>query len=217
MVALARRRGGEPEGAQLGGGSLPSGFHALPGPASILGANFESSPVGPYVELAIGEPVRAGAHLGMCVTTMVVDSPDSRLGGRLNWGFPKELGKLRWRRAGEERVLQWDERDLEVRATVSGPGFPVVMPVRSIQQRADGLALVPGRLRGWGRRARVEVTVPDGDPLCGLVGRHWGVVVSGACLVVKPARHPSGLRAPLRAPGTAPEPALSLGPSHWGD
>ena len=37
--------------------------------------------MGPYRELAVGQPACLGARLGMCMTTMVVTSVDSRLGG----------------------------------------------------------------------------------------------------------------------------------------
>lgn len=185
----------------------------------VSAARYQESPVGPYAELAVSEPARLGARAGMCITTMVVDSADSRLGGRLNWGFPKELGKLRWEEAGEERSLTWEERKVAARAVPTGPAVPMWLPFRALQRRADGMVVVPGHLRGRARRARVEVEAVDDDPLSGLAGRHWGVLVSGVHLVVDPARRPSGLLTTLRAPLTAPEPALSWRrePTHAGD
>jgi hypothetical protein len=155
----------------------------------------------------------------MCVTTMVVDSHESRIGGRLNWGFPKELGTLHWSTVDEERTLVWEERKIEVRGTPSGPALPVIVPMRALQRRADGVVVVPGRLWGRGRLSRVHIDVPDDDPLAGLAGAHRGLVVSGLKLVVDPARRPAGLTATLRAPLTAPEPALSWGGQngHTGD
>jgi hypothetical protein len=199
--------------------SLPADLHALPGPCSITAARFDQSPVGPYLELAVGEPARLGARPGMCVTTMVVDSADSRLGGRVNWGFPKELGTLQWAAIDEERTLVWEERDIRVSAVPSGPAMPVFVPMRALQRRADGMVVVPGRLWGRGRISRVDVAVPPDDPLAGLAGRHRGLLVSGLHLVVDPARHPTGLTATFRAPLRAPEPALSWGrqPTHAGD
>ena len=191
---------------------LPDDLHRLPGLCTVTAARSEQTPVGPYRELAVADPARLGARPGMCVTTMVVDSVDSRLGGRLNWGFPKELGTLRWEEAGEERSLTWEERKVAVRATPSGPALPTWLPFRALQRRADGMVVVPGRLRGRARRATVEIEALDDDVLAGLAGRHHGVLVSGLHLVVDPARRPSGVLATLRAPLTAPEPALS-----WGD
>jgi hypothetical protein len=148
----------------------------------------------------------------MCITTMAVTSVDSRLGGRVNWGFPKELGTLVWLDEGDGRVLRWEEREIVVRATPVGPPLPVLLPLRALQRRADGPVSILGHARGRGRVARVEVSVPEEDPLAGLAGRHRGLIVAGLRLVVHPARCPVGLTATLRAPLRAPEPALSWGP-----
>lgn len=187
---------------------LPHGLARLPGPVLVVAASYTGSPVGPYLELAVLEPARLGLRPGWCTTTMVVDSPDSRLGGRLNWGYPKELGTLLWSVDGEERVLRWAERDIEVRARPGRVSLPFLVPVRSLQRRDDGPVVVPGRLRGRARLARVDVTAPDDDPLAALSGRHPGVSVAGMRLLVKPARHPVGLTSTLLAPLRAPAPAL---------
>jgi len=142
---------------------------------------------------------------------MAVTSVDSRLGGRINWGFPKELGTLVWLVEGDDRVLRWEERDIVVRATPVGPPLPVLLPLRALQRRADGPVTVDGHARGRGRMARVEISVPDDDPLIGLSGRHRGLMVAGLRLVVSAARRPVGLTATLRAPLRAPEPALTWG------
>jgi Acetoacetate decarboxylase (ADC) len=189
--------------------SLAVGLQPLPGPLVVAASRFTESPVGPYLELSVAEPARLAARIGLCVTLMVVDSPDSRLGGRLNWGLPKELGTLRWLAEADERTLAWEDRDVVVRGVPSGPSVPMVAPVRSLQRRADGLVVVGGHLRGHARPAKVEITAPDDDGLAGLTGCHRGMVVSGLRLVINPARRPAGLTATLRAPLRAPEPALS--------
>jgi len=195
---------------------LPDGLCGLPGPCTFTANRFDDSPVGPYREFAVAQPARLGARAGMCVTTMAVTSVDARLGGRVNWGFPKELGTLVWLDEGDRRVLRWEERDIVVRATPTGPPLPVLCPLRALQRRADGLVSVRGLLRGRGRVARIEVDVPADDPLAGLAGRHLGLMVSGMRLVMHPARRPVGLAATLRAPLRAPEPALSLArPRHY--
>lgn len=186
------------------GAPLPPGVHPLPGPAAVLAARFESSPVGAYLELAVGVPARWGPRPGTCITTMVVDSPTSRLGGRTNWGFPKELGRLAWAADADQRSLVWEDRQIEVRATLGRHSFPFVMPLRAIQRRGDGLVVVPARLRGWGRVGPVEILTPGDDELAPLAGRHHGVVVSGARVVVDPARRPTGLGSPVRVPRAAP-------------
>ncbi len=212
VLAWARGRG--PHGSEL-----PADLRALPGPCWVTAARFETSPVGPYLEFAVSEPARLGARPGMCVTTMVVDSPDSRVGGRMNWGFPKELGKLVWEASGDERTLTWEERGLRVRAVPGGPAVPVFLPMRALQRRADGMVVVPARLRGRARVSRIEIETAEDDPLGGLAGPHRGLLVAGLKLVVDPARRPHGFAATLRAPLRAPEPALSLGGhnGHRGD
>ena len=193
-------------------GDLAEGLRRVPGPCSITAARYDDSPVGPYRELAVGQPAHLGARVGLCITTMVVTSVDSRLGGRINWGFPKELGTLVWLDEGEDRVLRWEERDIVVRASPIGPPLPVLVPLRALQRRADGLVSIRGHARGRGRVAHVEVEVPADDPLAGLAGRHRGLMIAGMRLVVNPARRPVGLTATLRAPLRAPEPALTWAP-----
>jgi hypothetical protein len=207
LAGLARWRG-----PSSGRAPLPQGLRRLPGPCLIVGVRYTDSPVGPYLELAIGEPARVGARPGFCITTMVVDSPASRAGGRLNWGFPKELGTLRWRHRDDEPELCWDERGIVVRGLPRGPTLPVLVPVRSLQHRGDGPVVVPGSLRGRARLARVTVEAPEDDPLAALAGNHRGGVVQGMHFVVRPARHPIGLTSTLMAPLRPAEPALSLPP-----
>jgi acetoacetate decarboxylase len=189
--------------------TLPTGLQRLPGPAMIGAARYADSPVGPYHELAVGIPARLGARPGLCITTMVVDSADSRVGGRRNWGFPMELGTLVWEADGDERELRWVERGIVVRGRPSGPVLPVLLPVRNVQRRSDSAVMVPARLRGRGRLARLEVEVGENDPLVWLAGRHRGLLVSGVRFVLDPARVPSGVRSTLKAPLQAPEPALT--------
>ncbi|MBW3580924.1 MAG: acetoacetate decarboxylase family protein [Actinobacteria bacterium] len=198
-------------GARRPAAPLPWGLRPLPGPALVVAAAFATSPVGPYLELAVGEPARLGARPGWCITTMVVDSAASRLGGRLNWGFPKELGTLVWHADGAERELRWVERGIIVRGSATGLPLPVLVPVRTLQRRSDGPVVVPGGLRGRGRLGTIEIDVPEDDQLGSLGGRHLGMHVAGMRILVRPARQPVGLTSTLRAPLRAPEPALSLG------
>lgn len=190
-------------------GPLPAGMAKLPGPALVIANRYTDSPVGPYLELALGCPARLGVRPGWCFTTVVVDQPDARMGGRLNWGFPKELGKLLWRQDGDERELRWVDRDICVRGTPTKFVLPLLLPMRALQRRADGPVVVPARLRGRGRIATVNVYVPQGDPLVALAGGHRGLHLAGMRFTVRPARHPVGLASTLLAPLRAPEPALS--------
>ena len=188
---------------------MPPGLRRAPGPALIVANRITDSPVGPYLELAVGVPARLGVRPGWCFTTMVVDNPEARMGGRVNWGFPKELGRLVWSHDGDERELRWVDRDLCVRGVPRHLVAPFLVPMRAVQRRADGPVVVPGRLRGIARLAKVTFYAPRDDELAPLAGRHHGVHLSGMHFVVKPARRPVGIASTLTAPLRAPEPALS--------
>lgn len=72
--------------------------------------NYTESPAGAYHEIArVGFTAR-----GPKVVMMAVDSADSRRGGRRNWGYPKTLQEIVWKRRGwrvevraKGRVLRW--------------------------------------------------------------------------------------------------------------
>lgn len=188
---------------------LPYGIGRLPGPVLVVGCCYTGSPVGPYLELSVLQPARLGLRPGWCTTTMVVDSAEARMGGRLNWGFPKELGSLTWHTDGPERELRWAERNLVLRGRPGRLWLPFLAPVRSLQRRDDGPVVVPGRLRGRARMASVALTVPSEDPLAPLAGSWPGATVSSMRFLVKPARHPVGVASSLLAPLRAPVPALT--------
>ena len=188
---------------------LPQGLASVAGPILIVANRYTDSPVGPYLELAVGRPARLGLRPGWCFTTMVVDRSEARLGGRLNWGFPKELGRLVWAQDGDERELRWLDRDICVRGVPSRFVLPFLLPMRSLQRRGDGPVVVPSRVRGRGRPASVTVYAPQDDPMAPAAGTHLGVHIAGLRLVVRPARQPVGRASTLLAPLRAPEPALS--------
>jgi len=191
---------------------LPSDLHAVPGPRLIIGARYDQSPVGPYLELAVCEPARLGGRIGMCVTTMVVDTVEARRGGRANWGLPKALGTLGWTIDGDTRTLTWADRGITLRARAIGPPLPALVPFRSIQVGSDGPLSAPARLRGRARLARVEMETDVDDPLAWTAGTHAGAIVSSARFVMGeacPATRPRVLRGRTRP---APEPALAWAP-----
>lgn len=190
---------------------LPPGLHAVPGPRLVLGARYDQSPVGPYLELAVCEPARIGARIGMCVTTMVVNTVEARRGGRVNWGLPKELGTLDWSEDGDVRILKWADRDMTLRATPVGPPLPTLVPLRLLQRMADEPMAAAARLKGRGRLARVEVELAADDPLAWIGGSHAGSVVSSARLVMGEALPVRTHRVTGRYARPAAEPALSLG------
>jgi len=191
---------------------LPCDLHAVPGPRLILGARYDQSPVGPYLELAVCEPARLGGRIGMCVTTMAVNTVEARRSGRLNWGMPKEMATLDWAADGDARIVSWAERGITIRAVPIGPTLPALMPFRSIQVGADGPLAATARLRGRARLARVEVQLADDDPLAWTGGGHAGVIVSSARFVMGEACPAVRPQAPRGRTRPAPEPALAWAP-----
>ena len=186
---------------------LPAGLRPLPGPAVVWAGHWAQTPVGPFSELAVAVPARLGLRPGLCITMSVVNNADARLAGRLGWGMPRQLGSLRWLRLGPQRTLTWAERDVEVQADVRPGAGPFTKALRGLQHRGDGPVVVPARLSGWIRRARVKIAVPAGDGLEPLAGSRRGWIVSGRTLVLEPSRSPRGLLRTLLAPSAGPEAA----------
>ena len=144
----------------------------MPGPAVIIAARYQASPVGPYSELLVAEPARVGLRPGWCVTNGVVDSSAARVGARLNWGFPKELGSLVWEFEGNERELRWVERGIAVRGRPGSAVFPLLLPFRNLQRRADGPVASGARPTSGGSRSTSARTTPSsGWP--GPTGARW--------------------------------------------
>ncbi len=197
MVGLARCRGLAPPPVL--------GLRSMPGPVLVVAARYTSSPVGPYLELSVSVPARMGLRLGWCATTVITNRQDARIGGRLNWGFPTEMGRLFWNCQDDERELVWEDRELAVRGKAKGFRIPLGSPIRALQERGDGPVVVPGRLWGRVRPAAISVQAYPGDDLAWLAGPHPGLLISGLNYVVREARHPAGLTATLRAPHRAPE------------
>jgi hypothetical protein len=177
----------------------------------IRATSYTDSPVGPFIELVVAEPAHLGLRPGWATVSMAVSNQDARLAGRLSWGYPTELATLTWHGDGRSRQLVWEERELVITASLVEPPLPLLLPVLGLQRRADGPVVVPGRLRGIARYAKVEVKVPDGNgALSLLAGRHAGLAISGLKLLRRPSRRPTGLLATLSAPLRAPDPGLPI-------
>lgn len=190
--------------------ALPPGLRPLPGPAVMWAGHWAQTPVGPFSEMAVAVPARLGLRPGLCITMSVVNNADARLAGRLGWGMPRQLGSLRWLAVGPQRTLSWAERDVEVRAEARPGAGPFTKAIRGLQWRSDGPVVVPARLSGWVRRARVTVVVPEGDGLAPIGGARRGWIISGRTLVLEPSRRPRGLLRTLLAPRVV-EPEVAPG------
>ena len=191
-------------------GRLGSGLSPLPGPALVVAVRYDASPIGPFCELDVVEPARLGARPGWSVTVSIVNDGRARMGGRGNWGLPRELGSLVWTADAAVVSVTWAERGLRLTAHRRAGACPFLVPMRLLQRRSDGPVAVPLRLRALARRASVEVEVAEGeDSLAAIAGRHRGLVLSSERLRIHRARHPAGFLHTLRAPLRPPEPGVA--------
>ncbi|TSA38853.1 MAG: hypothetical protein D4R64_01595 [Porphyromonadaceae bacterium] len=73
----------------------------------VMLVDYEDSPVGPYHELLFipGKTRLGGSKLGT-ITKIYVDSIDSMVNGRNNWGIPKELTDFKWTQEGRQHLIQ---------------------------------------------------------------------------------------------------------------
>jgi hypothetical protein len=177
------------------------------GRALVIAERIDASPAGPFISLGFARITRVGLRPGIRYVAAVVDNHDWLATSRRNWGFPGEVGTLSWAVVGDESVVMWHERGLEVRAKVRGNRVPWLVPGRFLQHRADGPVVVPTRTRGHARRADVDVTVPEGDELGSYAGSQRGLVVNGLAVQLRTARRPAGHLWSSRAPAAAPETA----------
>jgi hypothetical protein len=176
----------------------------------VVAERYVASPVGPYLAFGVARVSRVGLRPGLRFTTMVLNNHERLVAGRRNWGLPGEMGTLSWATVNDESVLVWHEGGVEVRGRASSRAFPLLAPGRLVQHRADGDVVVPTRMRGSVRRARVDVSVPDGnDADLGVVaGEHGGLMITGLAVKLRPARVPAGRLWSARAPAAAPDAAL---------
>lgn len=129
--------------------------------------HYDSSPVGPYDELA-----RMGLTLrGPSVLEMLVTSEETRQGGRQNWGFPKELADLHWQQDGNRITFRAGADKWRFRAC--GPSMPIRLSGWTVQELEGSSVKVPVKIRG---RLRLAFN-----------GRRWAVLLSGFEMLVLPA------------------------------
>jgi hypothetical protein len=73
------------------------------GPGAILLVDYLASPVGPYRELLFLGRFEVGGSARFSIPRIFVSSAASALGGRANWGLPKELADFEWTSQGPRR------------------------------------------------------------------------------------------------------------------
>ena len=103
--------------------------------------NYQTSPVGPYLEHALTTVTLRGPHVFQMSVTLAA----SMRGGREIWGFPKTLESLSWRQNGARVVFARETQVFRARAV--GPQFPLALPFWTVQNLSGTDVRVPGRIR----------------------------------------------------------------------
>jgi len=108
----------------------------------LMLVHYETSPVGPYNELAVS----ALRTSGPAVIEMYVTSRAAMIGGRRGWGFPKQMAQFRWHGRGRRVVFEAGRRRWRVR--LCGPTVPVKARLCCVQILAGQKVRVPLRVAG---------------------------------------------------------------------
>lgn len=167
---------------------MPAPLRRVAGPVLVGAARYSNSPVGPYLELTVIEPVHVGVRLGMSATVMVVDSQASVDAGRAGWRFPKQLGSLHWSAQAGTVALHWEEGDIAIVGQPFGPAVRLPL-LNMMMQAGDGrIVKAAAVLRGAGQLSAVRVKTGPSSALAGLAGRHLGLIMRQATLNLGPAR-----------------------------
>ncbi len=141
---------------------LPWGF--------VMLVHYESSPVGAYYELLlIPGWFRHPQGNAFAITKIYVSSMDSVLGGRQNWGIPKELADFDWQAQpnGGTQISVGTNAHKFLITSIQAKGwhFPLTTGLLRIPlvQELDGQGFQVGfRGRGQARRARIVSMKTDG-------------------------------------------------------
>lgn len=148
---------------------------------------YTTTPVGPYDEVLGIVGSRAGVRPWGNVAFMAVDSPESLVGGRTNWGMPKTLAGFTGSpvAGGTMTATSADGTDWTVSASprALGPAVPLRGVSVTRQELFDGsIGASKLSFRGQVRPALVTVEVSSHGSLGSWLrpGRHVGAIVESA-------------------------------------
>jgi acetoacetate decarboxylase len=113
--------------------------------------------------------------LGVWISHIYVDNPDSVAGGREIWGLPKEMAEFVWESGTTVTVSQSDRPLCALRSLWQLPGIkhPIQAPAFTLVNQQLSLFSGKGKVKWQG--AGVELQIPTRSPLPDL-GRAWGAV-----------------------------------------
>lgn len=106
----------------------------------VMLVDYHDSPVGPYRELLlIPGSADFGGYRRQTITKICVDSSESVVNGRRNWGIPKELATFHWREEENYHYItvKSSEGIFEVVLQTGFIEFPIttrILPIRLFQE-----------------------------------------------------------------------------------
>ncbi len=148
---------------------------------AVMCVNYTESPVGPYREWMF-IPGKRQSPLGpkFSIQNIVVDSPESVVGGQQNWGIPKELGRFDWhiQKGNWHLSMQSDKYCLSLKGREKGISLPIhsgLLPFELYQQRLEKQFYTKPVAKGWGKWMKLseyqytvngEADLNQQKPLC---------------------------------------------------
>ena len=143
----------------------------------IMWVNYQQSAVGPYREWMF-IPGRRENPLGRhySIGQIMVDSHDSMISGRANWGIPKELADFDWQQSGRDWSLsmEFQQSSTHLSGRAVGPSIPIdsrLVPFGLYQPWQGKDYWTKPRASGWGKWFSIDQHDIQGDSLPDLTGQ----------------------------------------------
>jgi acetoacetate decarboxylase len=152
-------------------------FSCLPGKTlgSLYVGRYEAESTLNYSELIVVPAlIHNQGKVGVWISHIYVDNPDSIVGGREIWGLPKEMAEFEWE--DKKAIVRQGDRALcELRSSWQLPGIehPIQVPAFSLVNQQLSAFSGKGKVKWQG--AGVDLQIPAESPLPDL-GRAWGAV-----------------------------------------
>jgi acetoacetate decarboxylase len=152
-------------------------FSCLPGKTlgSLYVGRYEAESTLNYSELIVVPAlIHNQGKVGVWISHIYVDNPDSIVGGREIWGLPKEMAEFGW----EDKkaiVRQGDRLLCELRSSWQLPGIEHLIQVPAFSLVNQQLSAFSGKGKVKWQGAGVDLQIPAESPLPDL-GRAWGAV-----------------------------------------
>lgn len=127
----------------------------------VMMVDYQESPVGPYREVLI-IPGKFRKNKKQVITRIVVNSRESTINGRANWGIPKETFPIGWiKEKGKDTIIvtSGDKAVFKVEVTHGGIPFPVstsVLPISLCQEWNKIKYYTRPSGFGWGKLAKLR-------------------------------------------------------------